>query len=60
MKYCRIEDITPEFRIISVRDYLIINHVLDNLAYAGTDFGISRAAVGKVFWKHMKRFSNVL
>ena len=57
MKYYRIEDIAPKFREISERDYTILNHVLDNLAYAGTGFDISRTAVGKVFWKHMKRFS---
>ena len=31
--------------------------MFDNLAYAGTGFDMSRTAVGKVFWKHMKRFS---
>ena len=36
---------------------MIFNHVLDNLVYAGTDLKISRTAIAKVFWKHMKRFN---
>ena len=56
MKYDRIEDVPPKYRVIIDRDYTILNHVLDNLAYAGTGFGIS-AAVAKLFWRHTKRFS---
>mgnify|MGYP000264604012 CR=1 FL=1 len=37
---------------------MILFHVVDNLAYAGKDFGgISRTAIGKIFWKHMNRMS---
>jgi len=53
--YCN-EDVPPKHRIISDRDYAVLIHVIHNLAYAGKDFGgISRTAIGKIFWKHMKR-----
>ena len=55
--YYSVDDISPGLRKISDRDYRVLKHVVDNLAYAGEDFGISRTAVAKIFWKHMKRFS---